>query len=270
MDLGLAGRVAIVTGGSRGIGRAIGLGLAEEGCFVAFSGRTLDTLEKTREELASAFGKGVPGFKPESTLPLALPVPADMTKTEDITRLVELVQATYGRIDILVNNVGGSFGGGGFDKSSEEQWRQVFEANVFTALNASKAVVPHMKVQSWGRIINISSVWGREAGGGAAYNAAKAAEISLAKGMAQDLAKFGILVNSIAPGSILFPGGGWARRVEADPQGMAQFIKDEMPLGRFGTAEEVANVVIFLASERASLVTGASWAVDGSMGRSNI
>lgn len=270
MNLGLAGKVALVTGGSRGIGRQVGLGLAEEGCYVAFTGRTAETLEKTAQEITAAFGKGVPGFRAEEGKPPTIPIQGDMTREEDINRAVEEVVKTYGRLDILVNNVGGSLGGGGFERSDLGQVRGVVEINLLASYLASKAAVPHMKAAGGGRIIFISSVWGRESGGGAAYNLAKAAEISLAKSMANELGKDKILVNSVAPGSILFPGGGWARRVEQDPEGMARFVERDMPLGRFGKPEEVANVVVFLASERASLVTGACWAVDGSMGRSNI
>lgn len=270
MDLGLAGKVALVTGGSRGIGRMIGLGLAQEGSFVAFSGRTPQTLEKTAQELTAVFGKGVPGFTLVEGKPPALPIQADMTNEEDITRAIAETVKTYGRLDILVNNVGGSLGGGGFDHSDLTQVRGVLDVNLLAAYAASKAAVPHMRAGGGGRIIFISSVWGRESGGGLAYNLGKAAEISLAKNMALDLAKDNILVNSLAPGSILFPGGGWARRVEQDPAGMEAFVKQTMPLGRFGKPEEVANVVVFLASERASLVSGACWSVDGSQGHSNI
>ncbi len=116
----------------------------------------------------------------------------------------------------------------------------------------------------------ISSVWGRESGGHITYNASKAAEISLCKALAREFAGDGVRVNNVAPGSILFPGGGWERRMKADPEGMAEFIKREMPLGRFGRPEEIANVVVFLASGRASLVTGACINVDGCQSRSNI
>ncbi len=270
MDLGLAGKVALITGGSRGIGRMIGLGLAQEGCFVAFTGRTLATLEKTAGEIAAVLGKGVPNFQAETHKPASLPIQADMSKEEDISRAIEQVVKTYGRLDILVNNVGGSLGGGGFDRSDIAQVRGVLDINLVAGYAASKAAVPHMRTVGGGHIIFISSVWGRESGGALAYNLGKAAEISLAKNMALELAKDNILVNSVAPGSILFPGGSWAKRVTADPDGMAAFVKQEMPLGRFGTPEEVANVVVFLASERASLVTGASWSVDGSQSKSNI
>jgi 3-oxoacyl-[acyl-carrier protein] reductase len=127
-----------------------------------------------------------------------------------------------------------------------------------------------MQKNHWGRINNIASIWGRESGGGAAYNLVKAAEISLAKSLARQLAPDGILVNSIAPGSIYFPGGGWERASQANPEAMADFVRREMPLGRWGKPEEVAAMVTFLVSEKASLVTGASIPVDGAQGRSNI
>jgi 3-oxoacyl-[acyl-carrier protein] reductase len=127
-----------------------------------------------------------------------------------------------------------------------------------------------MRRRGSGRIIFISSVYGRESGGRAAYNVAKAAEISLAKALARELAPEKILVNTVAPGSLMFPGSSWERRQKQDPEGMAAFVKLDMPLGRFGTPEEVANVVTFLASEQASLVSGACWTVDGGQSRSLI
>jgi 3-oxoacyl-[acyl-carrier protein] reductase len=127
-----------------------------------------------------------------------------------------------------------------------------------------------MRKRGHGRIIFIASVWGRESGGRAGYNLAKAAEISLAKSLSRELAADNILVNSVAPGSTIFPGGSWERRLQSDPAGIAAYIKSELPLGRFGKPEEVAAVVTFLASDRASLVTGASWTVDGGQSRSNI
>ena len=251
MHLGLNGRVAAVTGGSRGIGLAIAELFAEEGAHVAVCARSEASLEPVKNK----------GW---------LTIVADMTREDDAQRFVEITTRKWGRLDILVNNVGGSLGGGGFTQSTVEQWRSVLDKNVMSTLYASKAAIPHMKQAGWGRIIQIASVWGRESGGGSAYNAAKAAVISMSKSMAQDLAKDGILVNAVAPGSVWFPGGGWDKRMQSDPAMIEAFVKSDMPLGRFGKPEEVAAVVALLASDRASLVTGACWAVDGSQGKSNI
>jgi 3-oxoacyl-[acyl-carrier protein] reductase len=251
MDLGLKGRVAAITGGTRGIGLAIAELLAEEGAHVAVCARSQISVEAVRDKGWFA-------------------IPADMTREDDANRFMEAIMQKWGRVDILVNNVGGSLGGGSFTQSTVEQWRAVLDVNVMSTLFASKAAIPHMKKAGWGRIINIASVWGRESGGGSAYNAAKAAMISMSKSMAQDLAGDGILVNVVAPGSVWFADGGWDKRMQVDPAKIEAFVKSDMPLGRFGKPEEVAAVVALLASDRAGLVTGACWAVDGSQGKSNI
>jgi 3-oxoacyl-[acyl-carrier protein] reductase len=130
--------------------------------------------------------------------------------------------------------------------------------------------MPSMVERRSGSIVIVSSIYGRESGGAATYNAAKAAELSLAKQLARQLAPHNVRVNAVAPGSIIFPGGSWQRRVDADPEAMRRFVQSDMPLGRFGQPEEVANVIVFLGSSRASLVTGACLNVDGGQSRSNI
>jgi 3-oxoacyl-[acyl-carrier protein] reductase len=254
VDLGLAGKVAIVTGASRGIGRACALALAAEGARVAVCARGEQGLAEIRAALAAA------GPGPH------LAVAADVTTEAGVETVAARTAAELGPADVLVNNVGGS-AARHFDQADEADFRLVLERNLFTSLRMSRRVIPDMKARGGGSIVMITSVWGREAGGGPSYNTAKAAEMSLAKAMARDLARDGIRVNSVAPGSIMFPGGGWARRAEADPEGIKAFIAREFPFGRMGTPEEVGRVVAFVASPAASWISGACVAVDGVQGR---
>ena len=164
----------------------------------------------------------------------------------------------------------GRAGGSDLIGTSDAEWQAAFDETLFPAIRASRLAVPHMKLRGGGSIVMIASIYGRESGGRMTYNVFKAAEISLAKSMAQQLASVNIRVNSVAPGSILFPGGSWHKRQQADPEGIAEFVKRELPFGRFGRPEEVGSVVAFLASSRASWMSGACVVVDGCQGRSNI
>ncbi len=256
MDLGLTNKVAMISGASRGIGRAIALGLAAEGCRLSLCARGKEQLDKTAQEVSE---------RGNDVLATAL----DVTQEAEARGWVEETQRRFGGVDILINNVGGSRPGGNLD-ATRSDWQAGFALNFFSALDLCRLVVPAMQERQTGCVINITSIYGREWGGPMTYNAAKAAMISLSKEMARELAPQGIRVNSVAPGSILFPGGSWERRQKDNPEAIAAFVKAELPAGRFGKPEEVADVVVFLASKRANWVSGACLTVDGCQSRSLI
>ncbi len=257
MDLGLAGKVAIITGSSRGLGLASARALVAEGCHVCISGRGEDALSGAALALASA------AVAPAEVLA----VRADLSTEQGIREVVDATVMRFGGVDVLVNNVALARGGD-IVTTTDADWQEAFDQTLFPAIRATRLVVPSMRRRGGGAVVIISSIFGREAGGRMTYNAVKAAEISLGKSLAQQLAKDNIRVNSVSPGSISFPGGSWFKRQQADPEGIADFIRAELPFGRFGRAEEVGDVVAFLASARASWVSGTSVVVDGCQSRS--
>jgi 3-oxoacyl-[acyl-carrier protein] reductase len=259
MDLGLTDKVAVVTGSSRGLGLASARALVAEGCRVCLCARGEERLAEAAVEVEAA------ARKPN----MVAAVQADVSTEAGIELVVTRTVERFGGLDILINNVGRA-GGSDLIGTSDAEWQAAFDETLFPAIRASRLAVPHMKLRGGGSIVMIASIYGREAGGRMTYNVFKAAEISLAKSMAQQLASVNIRVNSVAPGSILFPGGSWHKRQQADPEGIAEFVKRELPFGRFGRPEEVGSVVAFLASSRASWMSGACVVVDGCQGRSNI
>lgn len=259
MDLQLQGKVAIITGSSRGLGLASARALAAEGASVVICARGAARLDEAKALVTEA------AARPDAVLA----VQADLASEEGIEALISRAVETFGGVDILVNNVGLGRGAGLLE-TPDDVWQEAFDHTLYPAIRASRAAVPHMKTRGGGVILLITSIWGREGGGRMTYNAVKAAEISLGKSLARELAPHNIRVNSVAPGSILFPGGSWDTRQKADPEGIADFVKRDLPFGRFGAAHEVGDVVCFLASPRASWVSGACVPVDGCQGRSNI
>jgi 3-oxoacyl-[acyl-carrier protein] reductase len=256
MDLGLKDKVAIVTGSSRGLGLASAKALAAEGCHVTLCGRTEATLLGAAREVASIAGGD----------DRVLAVRADLTQAVGVQRVIDDTVQRFGGLDVLVNNIGLGRGGGLLE-TSDAEWQEAFDQTLLPAVRASRLAVPHMTRRGAGSIIIIASVFGREAGGRMTYNAIKAAEISLAKSLAQQLASANIRVNSVSPGSILFEGGSWWKRQQDNPAAIAQFVERELPFGRFGRADEVGDVVAFLASPRASWISGTSIVVDGCQSR---
>ena len=259
MDLELTGKIAIVTGSSRGLGLASAAALIREGCRVTICARGEARLDEVAGELRRLAAD-------DSRV---LPVAADLASSDGVAAVVARTVETFGGLDILVNNVGLAKGAS-ITETSDAEWHEALDQTLFPAIRASRLAVPHMRRRGGGAIVMIASIWGRESGGRMTYNAVKAAEISLAKSMAQQLASDNIRVNSVAPGSILFPGGSWHLRQQEDPAGIAAFVRRELPFGRFGRPEEVGAVVAFLVSRRASWISGASVPVDGCQSRSLI
>lgn len=258
MNLELNDNVAIVAGASRGIGLSIAQKLAQEGCRLLICARSSEALEIAANTIRDI------GAEVET---LAI----DITSEDAGNRLRDRALEVFGQINVFVGSAGGNRRKD-FAETTDSDWLEIMDINFHAHARCSRAVIPAMRDAGGGAITFIASIFGREAGGAglSIYNATKSALISLSKIMAIELGCDGIRVNTVAPGSIRFPGGSWDRRCIEDPSGMKAFISDNLPMGRFGTAEEVADMVTFLSSSRASWVSGACITVDGVQSRSLI
>ena len=250
MDLGLRGRRALITGGSRGIGFAVAEALAAEGAAVGLVARDAAGLAAAAERLEP---RGVP---------VATAV-ADVTDTPQLKRAVDDIAAALGGLDHLVANAGGTVGRGNLTSAGDGDFTATFALNAGHAAELIRAGLPHLRAAGGGAVVIVSSITGMRPAPRTAYAAAKAAEIHLAATAAQELAPAGIRVNAVSPGSIMFPGGGWDTFQREHPEDFAVFLASQFPFGRLGRPEEVADVVSFLLSARASWITGANVAVDG-------
>jgi 3-oxoacyl-[acyl-carrier protein] reductase len=256
MNLQLAGKVAAITGSSRGLGFASAQALVAEGCHVAISARGAERLEEAARELRTAAQQGA----------TVSAYAGDLSTADGARQFIETVAQGHGGLDILINNMALARGAD-LEGTNDGDWQEAFDQTLYPTIRASRAALPHLRARGGGAIVIVSSIFGREAGGRMTYNALKAAQISLTKSLAQQLAKDNIRVVGIAPGSILFPGGSWHKRQQADPEGIADFVRRELPFGRFGKAEEIGDVVCFLASPRARWISGTTVVVDGSQSR---
>lgn len=255
MDLQLDDKTVLVTGSSRGIGLAIARSFARENGRVAITGRDKAALDVALEEL-SEYGEKVQAFE------------GDLTRSEIIEQVVSDVQSRWGDIDCLVANIGSGTARGGWDLE-EADWQGVFEINFQGAVRMAQAVLRGMTARGGGSIVFVGSIVGLESlSAPLTYSAAKAALHNYAVNLARQVAKDGIRVNCVAPGNVLFPGGSWERKLEERREFFEDYIRREVPMGRFGTPEEIADAVTYLSSPRASFITGSVLVADGGQTRS--
>jgi len=252
MDLHLADKVVLVTGSSRGIGLATAQAFAAEGCRLMMSARTPEALRD------AAAAVGADGSRVASHV-------ADVTKPDDAARLVEATVAAFGGIDVLVNNVGGGGGGRAIADSTDEEWRSTLEVNLLQTVRMMRLALPHMRDRAGAAVVNISSIsgWSPQLDSSGQYGAAKAALIFDTERWALEFVPHGVRVNTVSPGSILVAGNGWDRYRLANQANYDDYVRHGFPMGRLGKADEVADVVVFLASPRAHWINGRNIPVDG-------
>lgn len=257
MDFGLHDKVAFIAGSSRGIGFAIARTFLREGASIVITGRNAESLENARVLLTA-----------EADVRRVLSVRGDMTNLPDIRHALDEVLSVFNRIDAVVANVGSGTARDGWDLDLDD-WQAVLQTNLLGSMVLASAGLPHLIARGGGSLTFVSSIAGYESiNAPVTYSAAKAAVQSAMKGLSRLVGCHGVRVNAVAPGNVLFPGGSWDRKLTERREFFEQYIRSEVPLQRFGRPEEIADAVVFLASERASFITGACLVVDGGQTRS--
>jgi len=261
MDLGLRGRVAIVCAASQGLGKAAAAGFVREGASVVVCSRDRKRLTKAAQEITSADGSV-----------RVLPVVSDLRRPRDIKGLVGAAMKAFGRIDILVTNSGGP-PVGTFPDLSDAAWEEGITLNLMSTIRCIKEVLPHMRKRRWGRIVNITSITAKQPAGDLIVSSTvRPGILGLTKVLANQFGSEGILINSVAPGYILTArqkeiSASRAAKKGITPEEYMRELAQDVPVKRYGDPEELAAVIVFLASERASFVTGATISVDGGLSR---
>jgi 3-oxoacyl-[acyl-carrier protein] reductase len=256
MDLELKGKVVFIAGSTRGIGLAIARAFAMEGALVAITGRNSDSLSQAAQATN-------PYISPERIFPIC----ADMTKRDDIRKALKDTAGKFGGLDAAIANVGSGTGRAGWEWSSDD-WESGFRTNLFGSMDLAREALPYL-CERRGSLTFISSIAGWEAiNAPVIYSAAKAAVLCAMKNLSRLTGASHVRINAVLPGNVLFPGGTWERKLKERPEFFEQYVKSEVPLQRFGSPEEVADAAVFLASARASFITGACLVVDGGQTRS--
>jgi 3-oxoacyl-[acyl-carrier protein] reductase len=252
----LEGKTALVSGGSHGIGLATALSLAAHGCRLVVCSRNEARVTTAVSELNEVSNRDHKGLI------------FDALDEKSIESLIsQVLDVVNDGVDILINNVGGGGRWGQNDPLQTELrvWNEVYQKNVGVATQLTLGLLPRMISKQWGRVVAVTSIYGRVAGGRPWFSVAKHAQEALIKNFSQNrtFARSNITFNSVAPGGIMIPDTGWAEFEKSDPEGYARFLDEELPLGRLGSPDEVASVITFLCSPRASMINGASVLVDG-------
>ena len=257
MNLHLENQVVLVAGSSRGIGKSTARAFLKEGCRIAITGREPESLSSALSEFKSDFGAD-----------MVMSFQGDLLLPDVVNKAMTQIHERWGKLDCLVANIGNGRGKPGWDLD-ELDWRGMFDVNLWSSLRVVNAALPEMITSRQGSIVIVASIVGIESTSAPLpYSAAKSALVNYSKNLARLMGQYNVRVNCVAPGNILFQGGSWEKHLAAREQEVMQFIRTDVPLQRFGQPEEIADLIVFLSSDRSSFITGSCVVVDGGQTRS--